>query len=76
MYEITSTQWSKDEEQAFTDALGKWVKAWLTECAKSGHDVLLGPSTESHLAVMWRSGRDYEMEHSRTYADTESARES
>ena len=57
---VTTTPWPEDEEQAFTDALGKWVRSWFRECARTGKSVTLGPETEAHLALIWRAAREYE----------------
>ncbi len=57
---ITTTPWTKEEEEAFTAALGKWTRKWFQDCARSGNSVKLGPTTEQNLAIIWRSGREYE----------------
>lgn len=57
---IISTPWTEEEEEAFTNALGKWVRKWFSDCARSGNSVKLGPTTEQNLAIIWRTGREYE----------------
>ena len=61
--EIKQTPWLEDEEAAFTVVVGQWVRAWFSELGRSGNSVTLGPKTESHLALFWRAGREYERLH-------------
>lgn len=60
MQDRTTTPWTEDEEQAFTEAIGRWVRAWFRECARTGENVLIGPMSEVQLALIWRAGREYE----------------
>ena len=57
---VTTTPWTEEEEDAFTVAMGAWIRTWFTHCRTSGRDVMIGPKTEELLAQVWRAGQEYE----------------
>lgn len=63
MDDIKATPWPEEENQAFTDAVGRWVRSLFAECVRTGNSVQIGPTSERHLALIWRAGREYEQVH-------------
>ena len=59
MLETKQIPWTEDEENAFTAALGAWVQAWFRDLARTGESATLSPNVETHLALVWRAGREY-----------------